>query len=217
MRSLLLLGFSKGNARVEIPALFFLSFGRSQILITHAQLFDSDACATLRVMSIWHGVLADDEKLSRCKISPDTVYNTLKTHKKYAHIVCSRLTVKDIERFRNRSVREPYERSLYERTFMSEPFNEEHAISTDLSNVSREKDTRKSHRVCRPDREPSRIPIRNLKSFGNKSRKVRIFAYVRILSSVRYHVKKLLNKRTFNCRERIRQSLRRVRYHASWY
>ena len=102
--------------------------------------------------------------------------------KKYAHIVRGRPTVKDIERFRNRSVREPYERSLYERTFMSEPFNEEHAISTDLSNVSREKDTRKSHRVCRPDREPSRIPIRNLKSFGNKSRKVRIFAYARILS-----------------------------------
>ena len=166
-------------------------------------------------MSIWHGVMADDEKLSRCKISPDTVYNTLKMHKKYAHIVCGRPTVKDIQRFRNRSVREPYERSLYERTFMSEPFIEKHAISTELSNVNREKHRRKSHRVCRRDREPSRIPIRNLKSLGNKSRKVRIFAYARILSSIIYNVKKLLNKRTFNCRERIRQSIRRVRYHAS--
>ena len=106
--------------------------------------------------------LSDDEKLSWCKISTDTVCNTLKTHTKYAHIVRGRPTLKDVERFRNGSVREPYERSLYERTFMSEPFIEKHAISTELSNVSREKHRRKSHRVCRPDREPSRIPIRSL-------------------------------------------------------
>ena len=30
------------------------------------------------------------------------------------------------------------------------------------TNGSREKHRRKSHRVCRPDREPSRIPIRSL-------------------------------------------------------
>ena len=70
---------------------------------------------------------------SRCKISTDTVYNTLKTHTKYAHIshmhiVHSRATLKDVERFPNRSVRKPCERSLYERTFMSEPFIEKNAI-----------------------------------------------------------------------------------------
>ena len=81
-------------------------------------------------MSAWHGVLADDEKLSRCKISTDTVHNTLKTHTKYAHIIRGRPTLKDVERFRNGSVRKPYERSLHERTFMSEPFIEKHAIST---------------------------------------------------------------------------------------
>ena len=113
-------------------------------------------------------------KLLRCKISTDTVYNTLKTHTKYTHIVHSRPTLKDVERFRNGSVREPYERSLYERTFMSEPFIEKHAISTELSNVNREKHRRKSHRVCRRDREPSRIPIRTLKRLRNKSRKVKI-------------------------------------------
>ena len=48
-----------------------------------------------------------------------------------------------------------------------------HAISTELcKNVNREKHKLKSHRVCRRDREPSRIPIISLKSLRNKSRKV---------------------------------------------
>ena len=56
--------------------------------------------------------------------------------------------------------------------------------STELSNVDREKHRRKSHRVCRRDREPSRIPIRSLKRLKNKSRKVRKFVYARILSFI---------------------------------
>ena len=115
-------------------------------------------------MSTWYGVMADEEKLSRCKISTDTVYNTFKTHTRYAQIVRGRTTLKGVERFRNGSVREPYERSLYEQTFMSEPFIEKHAISTELSNVNREKHRQKSHHARRRDREPSRIPIRSLKS-----------------------------------------------------
>ena len=98
--------------------------------------------------------MADEEKLSRRKISTDTGYNMLKTHKKYAHIARGRPALKDVERFRNGSVREPYERSLYGRTCMSEPFIEKQAISTELSNVNREKHRRKSHCVCRRDREP---------------------------------------------------------------
>ena len=143
------------------------------------------------------------------------------------HIVRSRATLKDVERFPNRSVRKPCERSLYERTFMSEPFIEKNAISTELSNVNREKHRRKSHRVCRRDREPSRIPIRSLKMLRNKSRKVRKFVYACILpcilmSSTLYcyfNAKKLLNKRTFkfNCHERICQSIRKVKYRASRY
>ncbi|RMX43178.1 hypothetical protein pdam_00009742 [Pocillopora damicornis] len=58
-----------------------------------------------------------------------------------------------------------------------------HAILTELSNVNRKKQKRKSHRVCRRDREPSRMPIRSLKS-RNKSRKVREFVYARILSCI---------------------------------
>ena len=36
-----------------------------------------------------------------------------------------------------------------------------------LSNVNREK--HKSHRVCGRDRQPSRIPIQNLKQFGTRA------------------------------------------------
>ena len=128
--------------------------------------------------------MAEEETSLRCKISTDTVYNTLKTHAKYAHNVRGKLTVKDVESFRNGSVCEPYERSLYKRTFMSEPFIEKHAISTELPDANREKHKSKSHRVCRRDREPSRIPIRSLKRLRNKSRKVRKFVYARILSCI---------------------------------
>ena len=98
---------------------------------------------------------------------------TLKTHTKYAHNVRSRSTQKDVERFQKGSVRESYEISLYERTFIGEPFIEKHTISTELSNVNREKHRHNSHRDCRRDREPSRVPIRSLKMLRNKSRKVR--------------------------------------------
>ena len=75
------------------------------------------------------------------------MYKALKTPTKHAHIIRGKPALIDIERFRNGSVREPYEISLYERTFMSEPFIEKHAISTELSNVDREKHRHKSHRV----------------------------------------------------------------------
>ena len=70
-------------------------------------------------MSTRYGVMSEKEKSLWCKISTDTVYNTLKTPTKYAESVRGRLTLRDVERFRNGSVCEPYERSLYERTFLS--------------------------------------------------------------------------------------------------
>ena len=122
----------------------------------------------LTLVSTWHGVMADEEKFIRWKISINTVYNTLKTDTKYLHSVRGRPTLRDLqERFRNGLVRKPYKRSLYERTFMSEPFIQKHAISTELCNVNREKHKLKYHRVCRRDREPSRIPIRSLESLRN--------------------------------------------------
>ena len=87
-------------------------------------------------MSTWHGVMADGEEFMRRKIiSTNTVYG-YKTDTKCAHSVRGRSTLKDEERFRNGLVRKPYESSLYERTFMSEPFIEKHAISTELRNVN---------------------------------------------------------------------------------
>ena len=89
-------------------------------------------------MSTWHSVMADGEEFMRRKISTNTVYG-YKTDTKCAHSVRSRPTLKDEERFRNGLVRKPYESSLYERTFMSEPFIEKHAISTELRNVNERK------------------------------------------------------------------------------
>ena len=103
---------------------------------------------------------------------------------------------------------------------MNEPFIEKDALSTELCNVDREKHKRKSHRVSRRGREPSRIPIRSLKSLRNKSRKVREFVYARILScflmsSTLYcyvNDKNIFKKKKFmfNCRSRFGQSIREV-------
>ena len=67
------------------------------------------------------------------------------------------------------------------REHLSEHFVENQAISTEVSNVKREKHRRKSHRLRRRDREPSRIPIRSFKRLRNKSGKVRKLVYARIL------------------------------------
>ena len=77
-------------------------------------------------MSTWHGVMADREEFMLWKISTNTVYGC-KTDTKCAHSVRGRPTLKDEERFWN---------GLVHGTFMSEPFIEKHAISTELCNVN---------------------------------------------------------------------------------
>ena len=70
---------------------------------------------------------------------------------------------------------------------MSERFIEEHAILTELRYlmlINQEKHKLKSHRVCRRDREPSRISIRSLKSLRNKNREIREYVHARILSCI---------------------------------
>ena len=79
------------------------------------------------------------------------MYNTLKTHTKYAYSVRGGPSLKDVERFRNGSVRQLYERSLCERTFMSEPFMEKHAISAELSNVNQMKFKRNANLILYVD------------------------------------------------------------------
>ena len=68
-----------------------------------------------------YGVMVEEEKFKQYKISTDTKYNTPKTHIKYAHSVRGRPTLKDVEHFRNGLVCQPFEKSLYKQTFMSEP------------------------------------------------------------------------------------------------
>ena len=90
-----------------------------------------------------------------------------------------------MERFGNGSVRELYERSIYERSFTSEPFIEKYqakpAISNELSHIMF---TCKHNRVFRRDREPSRIPEATLKRLRRKGRKLKEFVYERIRPSI---------------------------------
>lgn len=53
-------------------------------------------------MSTGHDAMADEEKFLQCKISTDTVYNTLKPLTKYTHSIHGRPTLKDVECFLER-------------------------------------------------------------------------------------------------------------------
>ena len=66
----------------------------------------------LTLMCGWHGVMADEERFMRWKISTNTVKNTLKSDTKYSHSVRGRPTLKVEECCRNGLVRKPYEKSL---------------------------------------------------------------------------------------------------------
>ena len=74
---------------------------------------------------------------------------------------------------------ELHERSIYKRKILSEPSIENYAISNELSNMS-VKPIHEHRQVSRPDREPSRIPIRTVERLKNKSGKVSMFVYGRI-------------------------------------
>ena len=109
---------------------------------------------------------------------------TLDIHTK-SHTVRGRPTLKLVDRFRNGSVCELYERSIYERSFMSElsiaKYQAKHAISNKLSHIMF---TCKHNRVFRRDREPSRIPEPILKRLRSKTKKLKEFVHERIRSSI---------------------------------
>ena len=135
---------SKGNVQVEFRLCFFFSFSHSlQVLNTHAQRFDSDehiAWCNGRRRKVY--VVEDQHKI-------DAVYNTLKADTKYSHSIRGRPTL-HCKRWGALSKwvgRKPYERSLYQQTFTSEPFIKKHAVSTELFNINWEKRTPKSLRV----------------------------------------------------------------------
>ena len=102
-----------------------------------------------------------------------------------SHTVRGRPTLKLVERFGNGSVHKLYERSIYERSFTSEPSIEKYqakpAISKELSHIMF---TCKHNRVFRRDREPSRMTEATLKRLRRKDRKLKEFVYERIRPSI---------------------------------
>ena len=192
-----------------------------------------------------HGrVMADGVKVSLVTVNI-MESKTFKTHTN-AYISQGRPTLKDVEYFRKGSVRELYERSIYERSFTSEPSIEKYQAKPDISNeLSHIMFTYKHNRVFRRDQEPSRIPEATLKRLRRKGRRLKEFVYERIRLSIprsswlRRHVKvrrvtknvcKLHTKRVrlnkvaqhekkylLNCSVRVYQRIIKLKYRASRY
>ena len=78
-------------------------------------------------MSTWHGVMADGAEFMRCGRSAQILWTDTKRIRNVHTAFTVDHTLKDEERFRNGLVRKPYDRSLYERTFI-----EKHVISKGL-------------------------------------------------------------------------------------
>ena len=99
------------------------------------------------------------------------ISSPLKSHTS-AHTVCGRHTLKVFARFFFKgSLRRLYERSIYERIFLSEPI-ENHAISNELFNVKHvKKHLHKHYRVFRRNREPSRNTNTNSGGFEEQEQK----------------------------------------------
>ena len=102
-------------------------------LKTHASLcFPAHA----HIRTSVHGKMVDLSQASSLEGSTNTmISSTFKPHTN-AHTVCGRPTLNVFERFLKGSLRGLYERSIYERTFLSEPI-ENHAkgISNEVSTL----------------------------------------------------------------------------------
>ena len=103
-------GFPKETPELKFGLRFFLFFFFVQPQFAIKSLIRMRDDLTL--MCALHGVMADEERFMRWKISTNTVKNALKTDTKYSHSVRGRPTLKVEERCRNGLVRKPYERSL---------------------------------------------------------------------------------------------------------
>lgn len=114
-----LLGFYEGKVRVEIPVSLCFLFFYFCVLpqIANRSLTHMPHClrCTLRATntkSIWHDVMAHQAKFLQPKVKAKILSNTLKAHTKHAQYrSLLRSTLKDVERFRNGSVQDLYERS----------------------------------------------------------------------------------------------------------
>ena len=82
--------------------------------------------------------MVDIYQASSLKGSMNSMISSLLEPHTNARTICSRPTLNVFEHFMKGSLCELYERSIYERTFVSEPIKnlKNHAISNELSNVS---------------------------------------------------------------------------------
>ena len=80
---------AKWKLKYRLPFFFlFRSIAvRRQVLNTHTRRFDFDTSTTFWLMSTLHGTREKEEMFMPCKISTDTVYNTLKTRTKHARSI----------------------------------------------------------------------------------------------------------------------------------
>ena len=112
----------------------------------------------------------------KCHRKDSMTSKELKLHRN-EQAVRGRPTQKEVEHIRNGSVRMPYERSIYERTFQL-TYIGNHVIQNELSNLNLyKKHLQKRHPILRRDGEPNSIPARTLQYLRNKSTKVREFVF----------------------------------------
>ena len=120
-----LLGLSEGNARGVNSASFFA--------FSHKTQFHYSACVKCTRMRRMNPRAHGFSLLIWDIRENNSMAFTLDIHAK-SHTVRGRPTLKLVERFRNGSVRELYERSIYERSSI-EKYQAKHAISNELSHI----------------------------------------------------------------------------------
>jgi len=92
-----------------LASFFVLFFPRS---VTNRRLVSKAHAPPVHAYNAWNL-----QRLSSRKVNTDSmITRAMKSHTN-EHTVQGRPTLKDVKRFRNRSVSKPYDRSIYERTF----------------------------------------------------------------------------------------------------
>ena len=145
--------FPKGSPSLKLPFVFVVFCVQSQIAVWAFKRMRADLlCYENKHTHGKYGGFISSVALERKHEYYGFFYDQT-TYKLNAHSVCGRPTENVLEHFMKGSFRGLYERSIYERTFLSEPI-ENHDMSNALSKVKRvKKHLSKHYRVFRRDRE----------------------------------------------------------------